>query len=197
MAVTIRCIGRVRNRFHLVRSNHTDRTETYVRRNAPALYPAAWLQYPQVMGFDRATPLVGLHDPSCDAGLPITWEPCGFVFAKGWVLFHGDEGALSRLPAVTAVNLAKKVGANVVCGHTHRAGIGHFTTGHSGKITSRLVGMEVGHLMDMAKADYLKTGGAEWQQAFGVVRIRKGKVFPEVVMIHDGAFCVNGIVYRV
>ena len=34
-------------------------------------------------------------------------------------------------------------------------------------------------------------------QRFIRVRIRKGKVFPEVVMIHDGAFCVNGIVYRV
>jgi hypothetical protein len=183
--------------FHIVRSNHTDRTENYLRRNAPAIAGVPWVEYPRVMGFGT-TPLLAMLGDGRDAVLPITWEPKAYAFAKGWLLMHGDEGTLSRQPGGTALGLARKTGASVVCGHTHRAGIGHHTTGHSGRITSHLVGLEVGHLMHLPQVDYIKTGGGPgWAHSFGVLRIRGGRVYPELVLFDRGSFCVEGNVYKV
>ncbi len=182
--------------FHIVRSNHTDRTETYLRRQAPALFPTPWNEYPRIMGFGMQRPLVGMLDDTLTDPLPITWQPKAFEFARGWVLMHGDEGSLSRAPGGTAIGLARKTGASVVCGHTHRAGVSHATTGHSGRITSHLVGLEVGHLMALSKVGYLKTGGGPgWAHSFGILRIRNGRVYPELVLFNGRSFCVEGQVY--
>jgi hypothetical protein len=53
----------------------------------------------------------------------------------------------------------------VCIGHTHRAGIVPHTEAYGGKVTRTVYGMEVGCLMDMGKAGYLKSGGANWQLA--------------------------------
>ena len=62
-------------------------------------------------------------------------------------------------------------------------------------MTYSLHGVEVGHLMDLSKAGYLKTGGANWQQAFGILYIDKAKVTPVVVPIHNRQFVVEGVKY--
>lgn len=181
--------------FHIVRSNHTDRTENYLRKQAPALFGTPWNDYPAIMGFNR-TPLLSLLGTGQDEPLPITWQPKPYAFAKGWLLMHGDEGSLSRAPGGTAIGLARKTGASVVCGHTHRAGLAHHTTGHTGRVTNHLVGLEVGHLMSLPKVDYLKTGGGPgWAHSFGILRIRGGVVYPDLVMFNGRRFCVEGHVY--
>lgn len=181
--------------FHIVRSNHTDRTEHYLRRQAPALFGTPWNEYPAIMGFGQA-PLLSMLGTGQDHALPITWQPKGYEFAPGFMLYHGDEGSLSQAPGGTALGLARKVGASVVCGHTHRAGLAHATTAHSGKVTTDYIGLEVGHLMQLEGADYLKTGGANWRQGFGVLRIRGRRVYPELVLFHGRRFCVEGQVYQ-
>lgn len=182
--------------FHIVRSNHTDRTETYLRKAAPALFGTPWNDYPTVMGFNNHKPLLSLLGTGQDDPLPITWQPRPYPFAKGWLLMHGDEGSLSRAPGGTAIGLARKTGASVVCGHTHRAGLAHHTTGHTGRVTNHLVGLEVGHLMSLPKVDYLKTGGGPgWAHSFGILCIRNGVVYPDLVMFNGRRFCVEGRVY--
>lgn len=141
--------------FHLMRSNHTDRIATYVRRYAPALSDLRDLEY---------TKLVGLRD------LDVVWHDTPFSFTPGWLLAHGDEGALSRVPGSTSLSLAKKWGYSVVCGHTHRLGLQHDHRTLNGRITKYLWGMEVGCLMDMSRAKYLGPGmAANWTVGIGVI----------------------------
>lgn len=166
--------------FHTMRSNHGDRLRHYVSRYAPALNSLRSLEYETLLGYIEND--ITYHDK--------IWQ-----FAPGWALAHGDEGNLIRTAGGTALSLAKRTGLSIVCGHTHRAGIQHEHTGVNGKVTNRLYGFEVGNLMDLSKAGYLKTGGANWQQAFGMLYIDKKNVTPVVVPINNRSFTVEGTVY--
>lgn len=144
--------------FHISRSNHGDRLAKYITKYAPALAeyaaPGGLLDIPTLVGYTE---------------LGVTYHREPFEFTPGWVLCHGDEGNLSPLAGRTATNLAvNKFGKSVVCGHTHRAGSSAHTTGLGGK-TSTLYGVEVGHMMDLKKAKYMRAGSANWQQACGYV----------------------------
>lgn len=141
--------------FHLMRSNHTDRIDTYIRRYAPALHGLRDIEY---------TKLVRLEE------LGITWHRKPFSFEPGFLLAHGDEGSLSRIAASTAMGLVRKWNYSVVCGHTHKLGLQHDHRALNGRITRHLWGMEVGCLMDMRKADYLGPGmSANWSLGIGVI----------------------------
>lgn len=162
--------------FHMSRSNHGDRLANYINKYAPALAefvaPEGILDIPTLCGY----PALG-----------IDYHRAPFEFTPGWVLCHGDEGSLSPLAGRTATNLAvNKFGKSVVCGHTHRAGSSAHTTSVNGKVTQTLHGVEVGHLMDLKKAHYMKAHSANWQQAVGYVEAN-GKATAAVV-----AHIVNG-----
>ena len=176
--------------FHLMRSNHADRIQKYLARYAPAMARTSWNQYPRIMGYGCPPLLDNRHAP-----LPITWHDKPFTFARGWTLLHGDEGSMTQSPGGTALGLAKMTGTSVICGHTHRAGMQHHNLGVSGRFTTQLTGLEVGHLMDMRRAGYLGLGAANWQQAFGILRIRKGVVHPQLVFIRNRKFVVEGSEY--
>jgi hypothetical protein len=165
--------------FHLKMGNHDERVETYVQRYAPALASLPGL---------RMETLLDTED------IGVTLHRNLFDIAPGWVIAHGHEAGLNRTAGGTAMGLARKVGKSVVCGHTHRAGIQHETRGYLGKV-STLFGMEVGHAMDMRKADYLKYGGANWAQAFGILRIQDRTVIPSVHYVQGRRFNVEGQTY--
>jgi predicted phosphodiesterase len=169
------------NPFHVMRSNHGDRISHYVNKYAPALASIRSLEYTSLLGYRENG---------------ITFHNRLYNFAPGWAMAHGDEGSLSRNAGGTALSLARKSGVSIVCGHTHRAGIQHENTGYNGKLSNRLFGVEVGHLMDLNKADYLKSGGANWQQAFGLLYIDKGKVTPTIVPFNGRSFVVEGKKYE-
>lgn len=57
--------------------------------------------------------------------------------------------------------------------------------------------MEVGNLMNMKLATYLKGGTANWQQGFGLLTIESGHVKPEIITIHNGRFSVDGETWEV
>lgn len=167
--------------FHLSRSNHTDRTEKYVRKYAPALSSLRSLRIEELLGYE-------------DYG--ITYHRHVFEFTPGWVLAHGDEGGLSQTPGGTALSLAKRLNKSVIAGHTHRLGLQHETRGLAGKTTT-IFGMEVGNLMDMKKAKYLKTGSANWCMGIGLLYVDGKDVYPNMVPIKaDGSFSVEGKTYR-
>ena len=166
--------------FHVMRSNHGDRIGNYIDKYAPALAGLRALEYEELLRYGE---------------LDITFHDKIWQFAPGWALAHGDEGSLISTSGGTALNLARRIGLSVVCGHTHRQGIQHYNSGYNGKIHSRLFGVEVGHLMDIAKADYLTTGAANWQQGFTVLYIRRSNVTPVNVPIIGRSFTVEGETY--
>jgi hypothetical protein len=168
--------------FHISRSNHLDRLETYMRRYAPAFAAFPELSIESLLRYDE---------------LGIEYHRRPYEFAPGWVLCHGDEGSTIQTSGGTALGLAKKFGKSVVCGHTHRAGIQALSEGISGRTGRTLFGVEVGNAMDLRQASYLKGGTANWQQAFGILRVENKVVHPQLVYVRNGRFVVEDKEYRV
>ena len=159
---------------HVMRSNHGDRLQNYLKQYAPGLADDPDLQYRRYMRYDE---------------LGITFHEEMYEYAPGWLLAHGDEGSLSSIAGTTAAKLARRSGKSVTCGHTHRAGIQPESQAHNGKFVRTLYGKEIGCLMNLKQAAYLKTGGANWQLAFGVSYVDGRKVTPQVVFMRpDGSF---------
>lgn len=173
-------------RFRIVRSNHDDRLEAYVEGCAAGLAPFL----DDELSIER---LAGFNEYDVEFVRDEVVE-----LAPGWVMAHGDEGSLSPVAGKTAFGLAKnKFGVSTVCGHTHRAGLTSESTGYNGKIRNTLTGLEVGHFMDLTKADYLKKKGvaANWQQGFGILEVYGNRVYPQLITVRDGRFSVNGVEY--
>lgn len=176
-------------RFRIVRSNHDDRLELYIAGCAPGLEGLQALTIENLAGFNEYG-VEFIRDEVVEL-TPEARDP--------WIMCHGDEGSLNSIAGRTAFNLAKnKFGANVVCGHTHRAGLTSESYGYNGKIRDTRHGLEVGHFMDLTKADYLKKKGvaANWQQSFGILHVHGSKVYPQLVPVdYDGNFSVEGKLY--
>ena len=149
------------NTSDVIRSNHTDRLYHTILRGAPSLIGLPELEYAKFMDFDS---------------LNIRFHKKPFEFIKGWNLIHGDEGRLSQVAGMTAINNAKSFGANIIQGHTHRLGLSAYSTGLRGDY-STLWGFEVGNLMNKKKASYLGAGAANWQMGFGIIEVH-GKMLP-------------------
>lgn len=164
--------------FHLVRSNHTDRLERYIENKAPAIAHLRGLTYPELIGVKK---------------LRITWHNQMAEIAPNVLLAHGDEGNISKVAGMTALKLSEMTGKSIVCGHTHRQGLVWASHGFSGKIQSRFA-LEVGHLMDISQAHYLRPrGAANWQLGFGLLEITGRHVSPYAIpMRSDGSFTWNG-----
>jgi predicted phosphodiesterase len=160
-----------RKPFIVQRSNHTDRIETYINKYAPALRNLRSTKVEELIGYDE---------------LNIQYLHRFKELLPGWVMAHGDEGRAVQVPGSTALSLAKKLGKSVVCGHTHKLGLQHETTGLYGK-NKTLFGLEVGHLMDIRQASYLTSGIANWQQGVGMLIEHNRKVTPYAIPIIDGA----------
>lgn len=171
---------------HLSRSNHDDRLELYLAQQAPALEGLHELRLEKFLQLDE---------------LGITFHRTPYEFTPGWWLMHGDEAGLSQVPGSTALGLAKKVGASVVCGHTHRQAVVPCTESVGGVVTNVRYGFEVGCLMDLNKAAYLqpKAGSANWQLGFGVLTVDgRGRCSAVPVFMNpDGSFLFEGRVWKV
>jgi Calcineurin-like phosphoesterase len=166
----------------VLEGNHDERPRVYLEKYAPALAATNAFDFDQLLDFD---------------GFGITVLPEFYELAPAWIATHGHRGgiALSRIAGNTALNAAKRIGKSVIMGHTHRAGKGHHSEGYGGIITRQLTGVEVGNLMDMRRAQYLKGGTANWQQAFGVVRVDGKHVQADVIEVRSGRFMVDGVSY--
>lgn len=168
---------------NLSRSNHSSqRLENYLAKYAPGLAELPELTIERFLRTED---------------LGITYHHTPFAIAPGWVMGHGDEGSLIQSPGGTALNIAKRFGKSFVGGHTHKMGVKHDHDVLNGKTLRSLWGFEVGCLMDMKKATYLKAGSANWQLGFGILHVDGKNVTPVPVPIHrDGSFTVDGRVFR-
>lgn len=166
--------------FIVARSNHTDRLEKYIELKAPAL-SSLGLQYEKLVGMPE---------------LGITFNKKISKVAPNTLMAHGDEYKMSQVAGQTALKLMEMTGHNVIIGHTHRQGIVYRSEGFAGH-SKPLFGMEVGHLMDMNQARYLRPlGAANWQLGFGEIEFEGKHVRPSLIpMNSDGSFLVNGKLY--
>lgn len=162
---------------HITRSNHTDRLYNVIMRKIPAFLALPELRYDKFMRFDE---------------LGVTYEKKPYAIAKGWIAIHGDEGSISPHAGLTSLGHARKMGFNVICGHTHRAGQSAFTEASAGVLRRVHRGVDSGHLMDMKQAHYTR-GTANWQQAFQVMtEDAKGVQIDMINIEKDGTFIVHG-----
>lgn len=167
---------------HLSRSNHDDRLEAYIERQAPGL-----------AGITVSGHILNIQNALQLDRLGVTWHDKPYELVPGVLLMHGDEGGTSTIPGNTALGLAIRSRKSVICGHTHRAGL---------VWSNGLFGMEVGHMMNVGGAAYLGPARLNnWGNAFGIVRVdrgnkKKAKVYPQLVPIQaDGSFVVDGTRY--
>lgn len=170
-------------RFDWVRiGNHDERMELYIEKYAPALAGN---------GSEFTLESV-LRIPD----RPTVLHRKPFKMAPGWIAAHGHEGGLSQVAGRTAYGLAQRWNASVVCGHTHRAGTVSTTVGLPGH-RRRITGMEIGHGMLEKHATYIKSSAPNWQRAFGVFVVEKGKTYDQLVMMNpDCSFMFDGKVWK-
>ena len=166
---------------HMIRSNHTDRLFNTVMMRAPGLLGLPELSLESFLRLDE---------------LGVTYHREPYQLAPGWLLLHGDEGSINHTGGLTALGLAKRAGMSVVCGHTHRMGISHFTQAYGTYNPKTIWGMEVGNLMRYKDAKYVKGGLFSWQQGFGMLYVDGNNVTPVLIPIRkDGSFVVEGRVW--
>jgi metallophosphoesterase superfamily enzyme len=168
----------------MLEGNHDERPRTYLAKYAPALAESKAFDIDSLLDFD---------------GFGVTLLPGFYDFAPKWVMTHGHKGmiGLSQIAGNTALNAAKRFGASVIMGHTHRLGIGRYSNGYDGQISQTVTGVEVGNLMNMKLAGYLKGGTANWQQGFGIVHVDGDHIHAETVAITNNLFTVDGTVYTI
>lgn len=165
----------------VIEGNHDSRAREYLEKYAPALAESKAFHLETLLRLDEYEIEVirGFYD-----------------IAPDWVVTHGHLGLpLSQLSGRSAMRAANKIGKSVIQGHTHRLGMSAETYGYEGKTYTRW-GVEVGHIMDIRKATYLKSGSANWQQGFAIIHIEGSRVYPELIPIQkDGSFMASGKLY--
>ena len=177
--IAVRILERL-NVSHISRSNHSDRLYNKIKSRAPGLLGLPELAIEKFLKLDE---------------LGIRYHHQPYELAPGWILVHGDEGNVQPTAGATALGLAKRAGASVVCGHTHRMGLTHWTQSWAGK--GRTVwGLEVGHLMNLKHAKYIRAGLFTWQQGFAILHVDGNTVIPQLVPIIRNSFVVDGRMWR-
>lgn len=111
------------------------------------------------------------------------------------------EGTVWCVTVPNGTLVVRRNGKTAITQNTHSLGLQHDHDSYNGEVSRRLYGFEVGHLMDLTKADsaaggYLKYGGANWQQGFGILYVHNDTVYPCPVPIIDNSFVVEGQSYR-
>lgn len=171
--------------FGVIEGNHDERPRVYLAKYAPALAESKAFHMDSLLQFDQ---------------LGINWLPDFYDFAPGWVMTHGHKGGirLTQEPGKTALNAATgKFLKSVIMGHTHRLGAMTRSFGYDQKISRMITGVEVGNLMNMRLAGYLKGGAANWQSGFVIVYVDGNYVRPDLIPIMNGRFTVEGETYTI
>ena len=163
--------------------NHDLRPRAYLEKYAPALAETEKFNFENLLRFEE---------------FGIERLPDFNKVAPGWITTHGHLGGirLSQIAGNTPLNAAKKMGVSIVMGHSHRAGIGHYTVGYAGS-GSTVTGMEVGHILNPKKVTYLKGATGNWQQALGWLTIDGQHVTPQLIPVSKGKFSIEGRVFKI
>lgn len=160
-----------------IEGNHEARISSYLRNYAPALMGLV-PSLGELLSFDK---------------YEVKYVDQPFQVAPGFLAIHGNKLSSTQNSAgQSAWKERMRHGSSIVQGHSHRAGLIADTQGKR-----RFYSMECGHLMDIKLAHYLDFHGtANWQQAFGILRVIEGCTYPELYYIDKGKTVVNGRVVR-
>lgn len=151
--------------YHI--GNHEERIDVYARTKAPAFAGLEALRVSSLLDFK---------------GFGITELPGFYNVAPGVLSTHGHLGkTLSKYGGGTALAAARNRGMSLVCGHSHRHGIIYERFG-----TKTIFGMETGHGMSVAKAEYIRNGNPNWSAGWGTLETFQGGVHPSVVAFRNG-----------
>lgn len=169
-------------KFLWVSGNHDERIHDYVTKYAYALRSL------------KALSLESLFD----------LDAYGVQYVKGPVhvapntmALHGHEcGGYSATLSAWDAKFARRYGSdqNYIFGHTHQPGITGRAYGYSGKVKDRWT-MNVGSVMDPVAATYVKDGAVSWVQSFALLRDDGKRVWPELTLMSDRGFWLNGKKY--
>ena len=163
-----------------IRSNHTDRLYNIIMKKIPSFLSLPELRFEKFMKFDE---------------LGITFHKTPMQLAPGWFAVHGDHTPIKPMGGASAMEAARRMGVNIVSGHTHRAGRQSFSEAIGGRMGRVLHGVEVGNLMDFKQAKYTR-GTANWQQCFAIMYVKGKNVQIDLIYIEkNGTFIVQGKVY--
>jgi hypothetical protein len=185
-------LGRLREVYggpvRLLEGNHEARIRKYLDQYAPALSRLRAVRLDHL-----------LRLPELD--IELVRQPYRLE-GSDWLAIHGD--ALATFGGGGALKMTRKLGCNVVQGHTHRLGLITETYGYravnadseTGPFRYDLTGMECGHVSDVDAAGYLAFGAANWQMGMGLIHYKPWteKSQPEPVRIApDGSFVVHEV----
>jgi metallophosphoesterase superfamily enzyme len=164
----------------VLEGNHDLRPRHYLSKYAPALAESGAFNLDVLLDFE---------------GFGVEMLPDFYEIAPDWIITHGHVGGigLRQVAGSTALGGAKKFMKNLIMGHTHRLGMVSHTFGYAGQITKQVTGVEVGNLMDMKGAQYLKGGTGNWQQGFALLHINGRELTPTLVPIVNRRFSVEGV----
>lgn len=163
----------------LQHSNHDKRIEEYIDKYAPALSTLRELEL---------STLIGLRENRVSVVQGAT------TILPGVISMHGHERPYTSIPGRWGLLRVIEHGMNVVYGHTHTPHL-NITSQGTGENRRNLWAMNVGHGMDMAKAEYLQDGYATWAQGFGVITHDGKTAHPELVIAQNGSFSFDGRVW--
>lgn len=160
-------------------SNHDERTMKYVEQYAPALSSLRSLDLSSLIGLDAYR---------------VRFVSGATEILPGVVSMHGHERAYTSIPGRWGLLRTVEHGMHIVYGHTHTPGL-FVTSQGTGDSRRNLWAMNVGHGMDMKKAEYLQDGYATWAQGFGVITHDGDVAMPELVVAMDGKFQFDGRIW--
>lgn len=161
------CVGNIP--FYVVHGNHEDRLPRHMKTSD--LYGLRDLTIEKQLGLD-------------ELGIKYVKE---LIWKNTFMITHGTKTSKHSSAGEIDIN-----GMSGMSGHVHRCQMFAKTTA-----AGTLVWYGIGHLCDIRKADYLKTGRGNWQQGIGVVYFHKKKkrFFATVVPITDHKLLYGGRYY--
>lgn len=169
-------------RLRWLEGNHDLRVTAFVKKYAPALAALDSLSIPSLFSLD-------------DSGW--SYEKGPINIGTNVYAIHGHEcGGYSSTISAWDAKFTKRYGSHrsYVFGHTHQPALVTRAYGFEGKLDSRFT-MNVGSIMDPVKATYLKDGSASWTMSFGLIHDDGKRVYPELVVMTDRGFILNGRKY--
>lgn len=129
--------------------------------------------------------------------LDVSYELGPLRIASNTYAIHGHEnGTYVSTPHAWDQKFMKRYGSekNFIFGHTHQPFITTRATGYGGKVTPWFT-MNVGSIMNPVEARYIKDGSVNWMMSFAILRDDGKRVWPELVLINNRSFWVNGVKY--
>lgn len=177
--------------FEIAYSNHGHRFGQSLKSRVPGWKDMRVVQYDHIM-----REAAWYHG---DEPLDIHFDVPLITSIPGVLLGHGDQWGLTSKSQYTQLSMvAKDSCKSVIAGHTHRpmlATVAYKDEQYRQK--SRWI-MNVGNAMNVAKAEYMNVDRGktpEWGQAVGVVTVKDGEAYPELVIDTGGKMMFRGKEY--